>query len=44
MPALQCPRLAAPDHPFRPGLHVKDVTGRPGVFEMTSRAPPCRAD
>jgi hypothetical protein len=29
------PDLAAPDRPFRPGLRVKGVTARPGVFEMT---------
>ena len=29
------PDLAAQDRPFRPGLRVKGVTARPGVFEMT---------
>lgn len=29
------PDLAAPDRPFRPGLRVKGVAARPGVFEMT---------
>jgi hypothetical protein len=29
------PDLAEPDRPFRPGLRVKGVTARPGVFEMT---------
>ena len=29
------PDLAAPDRPFRPGLRIKGVTARPGVFEMT---------
>jgi hypothetical protein len=30
------PDLAAPDRPFRRGLHVKGVTAHPDVFEMTS--------
>ena len=33
--AVFVPDLADPDRPFRPGLHVKAVTARPGVFEMT---------
>ena len=29
------PDASEPDRPFRPGLRVKGVTDRPGVFEMT---------
>jgi len=29
------PDLVAPDRPFRPSLRVREITGHPGVFEMT---------